>query len=152
MLDQWRWEVFSGKVRPEDYNKRWWDLRTKYQGVAPPVARTEADFDPGAKYHIPSNVPYARYFLARILEFQFHRALCQAAGYNGPLHKCSIYGNQAAGDKMKAMLQLGSSKPWPEALEAIAGTQKMDGAAMLDYYAPLISFLKDQTKSQKCGW
>lgn len=152
VLDQWRWEVFSGKVKPEDYNKRWWELRTKYQGVAPPIARTDADFDPGAKYHIPSNVPYARYFLARILEFQFHRALCQAAGFTGPLHKCSIYGNQAAGDKMKTMLQMGSSKPWPEALEAIAGTQKMDGAAMLDYYAPLITFLKDQTKSQKCGW
>ncbi|HNK45942.1 MAG TPA: M2 family metallopeptidase [Pseudomonadota bacterium] len=152
VLDQWRWEVFSGKVRPEEYNKRWWELRTKYQGVTPPVNRTDADFDPGAKYHIPSNVPYARYFLARVLEFQFHRALCQAAGYQGPLHKCSIYGNQAAGDKMKAMLQLGSSKPWPEALDAIAGTKSMDGAAMLDYYAPLMNFLKEQTKSQKCGW
>ncbi len=152
VLDQWRWEVFSGKVRPEEYNKRWWELRTKYQGVTPPVNRTDADFDPGAKYHIPSNVPYARYFLARVLEFQFHRALCQAAGYQGPLHKCSIYGNQAAGDKMKAMLQMGSSKPWPEALEAIAGTRSMDGAAMLDYYAPLMGFLKEQTKSQKCGW
>ena len=152
VLDQWRWEVFSGKVRPEEYNKRWWELRTKYQGVTPPVNRTDADFDPGAKYHIPSNVPYARYFLARVLEFQFHRALCQAAGYQGPLHKCSIYGNQAAGDKMKAMLQLGSSKPWPEALDAIAGTKSMDDAAMLDYYAPLMNFLKEQTKSQKCGW
>lgn len=152
VIDQWRWEVFSGKVRPEEYNKRWWELRKMYQGVVPAAGRTDADFDPGAKFHIPGNTPYARYFLARFLEFQFHRALCQAAGFQGPLHKCSIYGNQAAGDKLKALLQMGASKPWPEALTAIAGTDKMDAAALLEYYAPLMSFLKEQTAQQRCGY
>lgn len=152
VIDQWRWDVFSGKVKPDSYNKAWWELRQKYQGIAPPVARTEADFDPGAKYHVPANVPYARYFLARILQFQFHRALCQAAGQTGPLHKCSIYGNRAAGDKMKTLLSMGASKPWPEALEAIAGTKQMDGEAMLDYYKPLMNWMNEQTKGQKCGW
>lgn len=152
VIDQWRWDVFSGKVKPEDFNKSWWELRKKYQGVVPPVDRTEGDFDPGAKYHVPGNVPYARYFLARILQFQFHRALCQAAGHTGPLHKCSIYGNRAAGDKLKALLAMGASKPWPEALEVIAGTKQMDGAALLDYYQPLWTWLKEQTKTQKCGW
>ena len=152
VIDQWRWEVFSGKVKPSEYNKAWWDLRLKYQGIAPPVARTEADFDPGSKYHVPANVPYTRYFLAKILQFQFHRALCQAAGYAGPLHKCSIYGNKAAGDKLKALLSMGASKPWQEALEAIAGTKQMDGAALLEYYQPLTAWLGEQTKGQKCGW
>ncbi len=152
LIDQWRWDVFSGKTKTTDYNKAWWDLRLKYQGVAPPVARSEKDFDPGAKYHIPANVPYTRYFLARILQFQFHRALCQAAGFKGPLHECSIYGNKAAGRKLKAMLALGASKPWPEALEVLTGQRRMDATALTEYFAPLEAWLKEQNAGQKCGW
>lgn len=153
MIDQWRWDVFSGKVKPTEYNKHWWALRLKYQGIAPPKeARGEDFFDPGAKYHIPANVPYMRYFLARILQFQFHRAMCQAAGHQGPLHTCSIYGNKAAGAKLKAMLAMGSSKPWPEALEALTGQRQMDATALLDYFQPLQGWLKEQNKGQQCGW
>lgn len=152
LIDQWRWDVFSGKVAPSQYNEAWWALRLKYQGVAPPAPRTEADFDPGAKYHIPANVPYVRYFLARILQFQFHRALCEAAGFKGPLHECSIYGNKEAGKKLQSMLALGASKPWPEALEAMTGRRDMDASAILDYFAPLQKWLKEQNRGQKCGW
>lgn len=152
MVDQWRWEVFSGRVKPEDYNKAWWALREKYQGVRAPVERTEQDFDPGAKYHVPANVPYTRYFLARILQFQFHRALCQAAGFKGPLHECSIYGNKDAGKRLQAMLEMGASKPWPDALEALTGQREMDASAMLEYFAPLRTWLQEQNKGQKCGW
>ncbi|MEI2788476.1 MAG: M2 family metallopeptidase [Steroidobacteraceae bacterium] len=97
MIDEWRWQVFSGQVKPENYNAAWWALREKYQGIRPPVARTEADFDPGAKYHIPGNTPYTRYFLSFILQFQFQKALCDAAGFKGPLSECSVYGNEEAG-------------------------------------------------------
>ena len=121
LIDQWRWRVFSGEIKPADYNKAWWDLRTRYQGVDAPVARSEEDFDPGAKYHVPANYPYTRYFLARILQFQFHRALCEAAGQRGPLHRCSIYGSQAAGERLRRTLAMGASRPWPEALEALTG-------------------------------
>lgn len=152
MIDQWRWDVFSGKVKPSDYNKHWWALRLKYQGVAPIAARGEDFFDPGAKYHIPANVPYMRYFLARILQFQFHRAMCQAAGHTGPLHTCSIYGNKAAGAKLKATLALGASKPWPDALEVLTGQRQMDATAILDYFQPLQSWLKEQNQGQQCGW
>jgi peptidyl-dipeptidase A len=152
LIDQWRWDVFSGKTRPADYNKSWWELRRKYQGVAPPVERSEEDFDPGAKYHIPANVPYTRYFLARILQFQFHRALCRHAGHDGPLHTCSIYGNKAAGERLRAMLALGASKPWPDALEALTGERKMDASALIDYFQPLMKWLDEQNKGQTCGW
>ena len=152
LIDQWRWDVFSGKVKPSEYNKAWWDLRRKYQGVAAPVERSEADFDPGAKYHVPANVPYIRYFLARIYMFQFHRALCKAAGQTGPLHKCSIYGSKAAGDKLKALLSLGASKPWPEAMEVITGQKEADATAILDYFAPLKKWLDEQNKGEQCGW
>ncbi|HUS19901.1 MAG TPA: M2 family metallopeptidase [Terriglobales bacterium] len=152
LVDQWRWKVFSGEVKPADYNKAWWELRTKYQGIQPPVERSEADFDPGAKYHVAANVPYARYFLARILQFQFHRALCKEAGYSGPLHRCSIYGNQAAGERLKKMMAMGASRPWPEALKALTGEEKMDATAMLDYFAPLQKWLDEQNKGQKSGW
>ena len=152
VIDQWRWDVFSGKTKPADYNKAWWDLRTKYQGVAPPVARSEQDFDPGAKYHVPANVPYTRYFLADIYQFQFHRALCKAAGYTGPLHKCSIYGNKEAGKKLEAMLKLGASKPWPEAMAAISGESKADATAILEYFEPLRKWLAEQNKGETCGW
>jgi peptidyl-dipeptidase A len=152
LIDQWRWDVFSGKVTPETYNKAWWDLRLKYQGIAPAIERTEADFDPGAKYHIPGNTPYARYFLAHILQFQFHKAMCEAAGHKGPLHECSIYGSKEAGAKLKAMLAMGASKPWPDALEALTGSREMDAAALMEYFDPLVKHLEEQNKDRKCGW
>src|SRR5579863_10493845 len=152
MIDQWRWKVFSGEITPADYDKAWWDLRLKYQGVAPPVARSEADFDPGAKYHVPANVPYTRYFLARILQFQFYRALCQASGYTGPLNRCTFYGSKEAGAKFNKMLEMGQSKPWPDALEALTGQRQMDATALLDYFAPLQKWLDEQNKGQRVGW
>jgi peptidyl-dipeptidase A len=154
VIDKWRWEVFSGQVKPDDYNKAWWALRLKYQGVAPPVARSEADFDPGAKYHVPGNVPYARYFLAAIYQFQFHRALCKTAGVQGPLHRCSIYGNKAAGEKLNEMLSLGQSKPWPDALDVLTGQKEMDASALADYFAPLKAWLDEQNKKNNypVGW
>jgi peptidyl-dipeptidase A len=152
LIDQWRWKVFSGEITPEQYNKAWWELRARYQGIAPPVERTEADFDPGAKYHVAANVPYTRCFLARILQFQFHRALCEAAGIKGPLHRCSIYKNQAAAQRLTKMLTMGKSRPWPDELEAISGQRQMDATAILDYFAPLKKWLDDQTQGEKKGW
>jgi peptidyl-dipeptidase A len=152
LIDEWRWDVFSGKTSPSDYNKAWWELRRRYQGIAAPIGRGESDFDPGAKFHIPANVPYTRYFIARILQYQFHRALCKAAGHTGPLYKCSIYGNQAAGDRMIAMLKLGQSQPWPQALEAMTGEKAMDATAIIDYYSPLVAWLKDRNAGEQCGW
>jgi len=152
LIDQWRWKVFSGEISPEEYNRGWWELRERYQGIAPPVARTEADFDPGAKYHIPGNTPYTRYFLAHILQFQFHRALCEAAGYEGPLNRCTIYGSEEAGRALNEMLEMGQSRPWPDALEAIAGTRRMDATAILDYFAPLQTWLDEQNEGRQCGW
>ena len=152
LIDQWRWKVFSGEVKPGSYNAAWWDLRLRYQGVAPPVARSEADFDPGAKYHVPANVPYTRYFLAHILQFQFHKALCEAAGQRGPLHRCSVYGSQAAGEKLEKMLALGQSRPWPDALEALTGQRQMDASALLEYFAPLQKWLDEQNRGKTIGW
>ncbi len=154
MIDQWRWKVMDGSLQPADYNRGWWELREKYQGVAPPVVRSESDFDPGAKYHIPSNVPYTRYFLAHILQFQFYRALCTEAGYKGPLHRCSFYGNEQAGSKLNAMLEMGMSKPWPEALKAMTGKDTIDGTALLEYFAPLKQWLDEQNEAAGAvpGW
>ncbi|QYJ80412.1 M2 family metallopeptidase [Shewanella acanthi] len=154
MIDQWRWKVFSGEITPEQYNQAWWDLREKYQGVKAPIDRNETDFDPGAKYHVPGNVPYTRYFLAHILQFQFHKALCDKAGETGPVHRCSIYGNKAAGDKLNKMLELGSSQPWQVALKEVTGSDAMDAKAVLDYFAPLQTWLDEQNKAsnRQCGW
>ncbi|HEX9944427.1 MAG TPA: M2 family metallopeptidase [Thermoanaerobaculia bacterium] len=152
VIDQWRWKVFSGEIKPADYNKAWWQLREKYQGVMAPVPRSEKDFDPGAKYHVPGNTPYMRYFLADILQFQLHRGLCQAAGAKGPLHRCSIYGNKEAGARLAKMLEMGASRPWPEALEVVTGQKQMDATAILDYYAPLKTWLDQQNQGRKCGW
>lgn len=152
MIDKWRWEVFSGQVKPADYNKAWWQLREQYQGLAPPVDRTEADFDPGAKYHIPGNVPYMRYFLARVYQFQFHRAMCRAAGYTGSLNRCSVFGSKAAGDKLESMLELGQSKPWPEAMKRITGEDRIDASAMVEYFQLLLTWLKEENRGEKSGW
>jgi peptidyl-dipeptidase A len=152
LVDQWRWKVFTGEVKPDAYNKAWWDLRLKYQGVAPPSARGEEFFDAGAKYHVPDNTPYTRYFLADILQFQFHRALAQTAGCTLPLHRCSTYESKAAGEKLNAMLSMGLSKPWPEALNALTGSKQMDATAILDYFAPLSKWLDDQLTGKPVGW
>ncbi|MFM1885658.1 MAG: hypothetical protein RL026_815 [Pseudomonadota bacterium] len=152
LIDQWRWQVFSGQVKPEDYNKAWWALRRQYQGVVPPVERSEAEFDAGAKYHIPGNTPYTRYFLAFILQFQFHRALCEAAGHKGPLHECSVYGNKEAGERFWAMMQAGASRPWQETLEKLTGTREMDATAIIDYFQPLMGWLKQKNAGKQCGW
>lgn len=152
LVDQWRWQVFSGEVAPSQYNAAWWALRLKYQGIAPPLPRSEADFDPGAKFHIPANVPYMRYFLSNILQFQFHRALAQAAGCTAPLHRCSIHGNAAAGAKLRAMLALGRSRPWPDALEALTGQRRIDASALLDYFAPLKAWLDAQNAGKPVDW
>ena len=152
MIDEWRWKVFSGEISPEDYNAGWWKLREEYQGIKSPVMRSEADFDPGAKYHIPGNTPYTRYFLSFIMQFQFHKALCDAAGFEGPLHECSIYDNKMAGEKLGNMLAMGQSKPWPDAMEALTGQRSMDGSAIIDYFAPLNAWLKEQNQDRSCGW
>jgi peptidyl-dipeptidase A len=152
MIDQWRWKVFSGEIPPEKYNQTWWDLRLKYQGIAPPPGRTEEDFDPGAKYHVAANVPYMRYFLADILQFQFHRALAQAAGCTDPLNRCSIYQSKTAGDRLNSMLEMGASQPWQNALEKIAGSKQMDASAIRDYFAPLQKWLDEQNQGKPVGW
>jgi peptidyl-dipeptidase A len=152
LVDKYRWRVFSGEVTPANLQKGWDELRLQYQGIVPPVARTEQDFDPGAKYHVPASVPYTRYFLARILQFQFYKAACDQAGWKGPLHRCSFYGNKEVGEKLNAMLAMGASRPWPDALEAFTGTREMSGQPMLDYFRPLIGWLEQQNKGKACGW
>ncbi|MCX5742339.1 MAG: M2 family metallopeptidase [Proteobacteria bacterium] len=152
LVDRWRWDVFAGTVKPADYNKHWWELREKYQGVKAPTERGAADFDPGAKYHIPANTAYMRYFLAAVLQFQFHRSLCKIAGQTGPLHECSIYQNKEAGAAYMKMLALGASKPWQEALYQVTGQREMDASAILEYFAPLQKWLEEQNKGQACGW
>ncbi|HEX8584900.1 MAG TPA: M2 family metallopeptidase [Allosphingosinicella sp.] len=152
MVDKYRWRVFSGEVSPAGLEKGWNDLRLQYQGIVPPVERTEQDFDPGAKYHVPASVPYTRYFLARILQFQFYKAACDQAGWKGPLHRCSFYGNKDVGQKLNAMLAMGASKPWPDALEAFTGTREMSGQPMIEYFRPLMTFLAEQNRGKQCGW
>ena len=152
LIDKWRWEVFSGRIPPEKYNEEWWKLRLKYQGIAPPEPRSEADFDPGAKYHVAANVPYTRYFLADILQFQFHRALSKVAGCDQPLNRCSIYGNKEAGARLNAMLAMGVSRPWQDALAALTGQHEMDATAILDYFAPLKKWLDEQNRGKPTGW
>jgi peptidyl-dipeptidase A len=139
-------------VKPEEYTKRWWELRGSYGGITAPVSRGPTDFDPGAKYHVPGNVPYMRYFLAQVLEFQFYRALCKAAGHTGPLYRCSFYGSREAGGRLNAMLAMGASRPWPDALEALTGQREMDATALIDYFQPLMVWLERQNRGAPVGW
>ncbi|MCB2048987.1 MAG: M2 family metallopeptidase [Novosphingobium sp.] len=152
LIDRWRWGVFDGSITPDKYTSEWVRLKKEYQGIVPPVVRTSANFDPGAKYHVPANVPYTRYFLSFILQFQFYEAACKMAGWKGPLHRCSFYGNKKVGEKFNKMLEMGASKPWPDALEAFTGTREMSGKSLIKYFAPLSAWLKKQNAGKKCGW
>jgi peptidyl-dipeptidase A len=152
MVDKWRWGVFDGSITPANYNQAWVDLKQQYQGITPPVTRSEQDFDPGAKFHIPGNTPYARYFLARILQFQFYKAACDMSGWKGPLHRCSFYGNKEVGQRLNQMLAMGASHPWPDALQAFTGGREMSAKPMLEYFAPLQTWLQEQNRGKQCGW
>ena len=152
LVDKWRWGVFDGTITPANYNQAWVDLKLKYQGIVPPVQRTEADFDPGAKFHIPGNTSYERYFIARVLQFQFYKAACDMSGWKGPLHRCSFYGNKEVGQRLNQMLAMGASKPWPDALQAFTGTREISGRPMLEYFAPLQAWLEKQNAGKQCGW
>jgi peptidyl-dipeptidase A len=152
LVDQWRWRVLRGDVTPEQYNDLWWELRARYQGLRAPGERPADAFDPGAKYHIPASTPYLRYFLSYVMQFQLHEAACRMMGWEGALHRCSIYGSEEVGARLNAMLELGASRPWPEALEAFAGTREMDGSAISEYFAPLMAYLEEQNRGRTCGW
>ena len=152
MLDKWRAKVFTGETSPEELNNSWWELREFYQGIGAPRDRDVDAFDPGAKYHIPGNTPYTRYYLAKILQYQFHESLCNQMGFEGPLHECSIYENELAGEKLRAMLALGQSQEWQTALEALTGTRELSGKSMLNYYQPLKDWLDIQNAERTCGW
>mgnify|MGYP003578681901 CR=1 FL=1 len=152
LVDKWRWGVFDGSITPANYNQAWVDLKTKYQGIVPPVQRSEADFDPGAKFHIPGNTSYERYFIARVLQFQFYKAACDMSGWKGPLHRCSFYGNKQVGQRLNQMLSMGASKPWPDALQVFTGTREISGKPMLEYFAPLQIWLEQQNAGKQCGW
>jgi peptidyl-dipeptidase A len=152
LIDQWRWKVFSGSITPAQYNAGWWALREQYQGISAPLPRTEQDFDPAAKYHVAANVPYMRYFLARVLQFQFYRSLCKGAGQTGPLHRCTFFGNKEAGARLARMLTSGASKPWQEILFEMTGERRMDGNAILEYFAPLKTWLDQQNQGKPVGW
>lgn len=152
LVDQWRWNVFSGKASAEELNQAWWELRTEFQGVSAPVPRSEEDFDAGAKYHVPANVPYTRYFLSYILQFQFYEAMCELAGHNGPLNECSFHGSEKAGSALNEMLALGRSQPWPDALEKLTGTRQMDASPIIEYFTPLMGWLQQQNQGRQCGW
>lgn len=152
LIDRWRWGVFDGSIQPDQYNQAWWELRAKYQGVAPAGARGEDFFDAGAKYHVPANVPYTRYFLSHILQFQFYKALCDASGHQGPLHECSFHGSREAGDRYWAMMAKGASQPWQQTLRELTGTEQMDASAVLEYFAPLQTWLEERNAGKSCGW
>jgi peptidyl-dipeptidase A len=152
MVDQWRWKVYSGEITPENYNSAWWELREKYQGVAAPIARDADAFDPGAKYHVPGGVPYSRYFLAHIQQFEFHKSLCEISGNTDPIHRCSIYNSKEAGKALNTMLEMGSSQPWQKAYKVLTGNEQMNATAVLDYFAPLHTWLKDKNQGKQCGF
>ena len=152
VVDTWRWKVYSGEIPPERYNEGWWEQVRKYQGVAPPISRSEKDFDAVMFYHISNNVPYDRYFTAGLLQFDFYKALCKAAGFQGELHKCSFFGSAAAGERLQNAMKLGASAPWPDVLEQLTGSKQIDGKAMVDYLAPVMTWLQKQNEGRSCGW
>ena len=152
VVDTWRWKVYSGEIPPERYNEGWWKQVRQYQGMAPPVPRTEECFDAGMFYHVAYGVPYDRYFTALLLQFDFYRALCREAGYTGPLHRCSFYGSHAAGMRIRSAMRKGSSEPWPDVLRDLTGSKQMDGTALVEYLAPVHAWLKKQNEGRKCGW
>jgi peptidyl-dipeptidase A len=151
-LDKWRSGVFNGEIKESNLNSSWWSMRESYQGITSPVYRSEEYFDPGAKYHIPANTPYTRYYLARIMQYQFHEALCNAMNFDGPLHECSIYGNEVAGEKIISTMAMGQSQPWQDAFENITGSRSLSGSSVMNYYKPLKEWLDKQNENRMCGW
>ncbi|CRK96558.1 CLUMA_CG009925, isoform A [Clunio marinus] len=159
-LEQWRFDVFSKKVHKEQFNCHYWLLREKYGGIKPPVLRSELDFDPGAKYHVPANVPYMKYFFSTVFQFQLHRAMCIASkefdpsNPSKPLHKCSIYRHHEAGHMLKKLMSKGASQPWQHTIQEVMGEGRLDGSAVREYFKPLEEWLRNENlrNQEYLGW
>lgn len=159
-MDKYRWALFRGQVPKDQWNCAFWKLRDEYSGIEPPVVRTEKDFDAPAKYHVSADVEYLRYLVSFIIQFQFYKSACIKAGQYDPtnpelpLDNCDIYGSKAAGDALHAMLSLGASKAWPDALEAFNGERTMTGKAIAEYFEPLRVWLEAENikNNVHIGW
>ena len=128
MVDKWRWGVFDGSITPANYNQAWVDLKQQYQGIAPPVPRP--------RDRISIRAPSSTFPATRPTRATSSRGCCSSnstrrratcPGWKGPLHRCSFYGNKEVGTRLNAMLAMGASKPWPDALEAFTGTREISG-------------------------
>lgn len=159
-VDKYRWGIFRGEIKPEEYNCKFWKLREEFSGIEPPAVRTEEDLDAPAKYHVSADVEYLRYLVSFIVQFQFHKSACEKAGEFVPgdatktLQNCDIYQSKEAGNVFKAMLAMGSSKPWPDAMEVLTGQRKMDAGPLLEYFKPLNDWLVKKNKEigAHIGW
>lgn len=154
LIDLYRWKVFDGSIPPEKLNEEWWRMRRDLEGLIPPVSRNENNLDAVSYFHIAYDVPHIRYFVSRILTFQFHEALCNESGHTGPLHECDIYGSKAAGDLFSEFLSQGAKYPWDDTLEIITGQRVMSASSFLKYFQPLNDWLVKQNRlnEDEVGW
>jgi len=152
VLEKWRYQAFRGDVKPSQYNTRYWELREKCQGVKAPVIRDRENFDPGAKFHVAANIPYSRYFLSAIIQFQLHAALCRSKQHVATPHTCDIYGSLAAGRRLKTVLSLGASRPWPEVMKIITGYRDIRADKIIEYFRPLMAWLRQENRGHSIGW
>ncbi|KAI4468733.1 angiotensin-converting enzyme [Holotrichia oblita] len=144
--------VDQNGVRTMNFN--WWELRLLYQGIVPPIARNEGHLDAVAKRHIPADLPYMKYYVALLLEFQIFDALCGAMGHTAQLHTCDIYRSREAGRILTDIMQAGKAKHWKDVLRTLrTKTNGLSAEPLLKYFQPLLAWLKVQNRDEAfIGW
>jgi peptidyl-dipeptidase A len=141
-------ELYYDDLAPEQWNKRWWELTAKYQGIAPPTPRGEEFCDAATKTHINDDpAAYYDYALSFVLLFQIHDHIAREILHEDP-HDTSYFGRKEVGAFLKSILEPGASVDWKALLVEKTGSP-LSAKPMLRYFEPLMGWLKEQNQGRK---
>ena len=141
-------DLYANNLPADQFNKRWWELAAQYQGIAPPTTRGEEYCDAATKTHINDDAAqYYDYALSFILLFQVHDHIAKEILHQDP-HATNYYGNKEVGKFIADIMKPGASKDWREVLKEKTGSE-LSAKAMLDYFAPLMDYLKKENQGRK---
>ncbi|UYZ63832.1 M2 family metallopeptidase [Hymenobacter weizhouensis] len=148
VMSEWENSFYADKLPADQLNARWWQLCKQYQGIVPPTARGENYLDPATKTHINDDpAQYYDYALSYVILFQLHDHIAKKILKQDP-HATNYYGSKEVGQFLADIMRPGSSKDWRTVLKEKTG-EDLSARAMVEYFEPLMAYLKQQNKGRK---
>lgn len=148
VMTEFEYELYSKNLPEDQFNKMWWELVKKYQGIISPNERGEMYCDAATKTHINDDAgQYYDYAIANVLLFQFHTYIASKILKQDP-YATNYYGSKEVGKWMYDVLSPGATVDWRELLKESTGSE-MSAKALVDYFEPLMKWLKEENKGRK---